>query len=134
MCPGLCKGLPLDGARERVEAMKRVSYCGGSFLTTDGAADALLHLVAVLGDGHNSEMFEIPAVNKDGKTVIVQMLAGPTSQLLSIPEEAPSEEPDTTEVVAYLRDRAQALSVPRQAAFAETFAFTDYDWEGMDSL
>jgi hypothetical protein len=46
--------------------MKRVSCCSGSFLTTDGAADAL----------DNSEMFEIPAVNNYGKPVIVHILAG----------------------------------------------------------
>jgi hypothetical protein len=114
--------------------MKRVVCSGGSFLTTDGAADALLYMVAVLGGGHNSEMFDIPAVNNDGKLVIVQLVVGPTSELVSIPEETPLEEPDTTVAVAYLSARAQALSAPKQFAFPETFAVTDYDWDGMDSL
>lgn len=114
--------------------MKRVSCCSGSFLTTDGAADALLRLVAVLENGDNSEMFEIPAVNNDGETVIVHILAGPRSEFLSIPEETAFEDPDTTAVVSYLRDRAHALSAPRQSVFTDTSMFPDYDWDDMHPL
>lgn len=112
--------------------MKRVSYGGESFLTTDAVADALLRLVAAFGDGHSAEVLEIPAVKSDGKTMIVQLVVGPMSELISVPDETPLKEPDTTAVVRQLRERAKVLSAHRPVTFAETFALADYDWDGMD--
>jgi hypothetical protein len=109
--------------------MKRISYCGESFLTTDGAADALLMLVVALPQGYNSEMLEVPAVGDDGNTMIVQLVVGPTSELISIPEETRSGEPDTAEVVAYLRDRLDALAAPREYAYSAALASAEYDWD-----
>jgi hypothetical protein len=110
--------------------MKRITYGGASFLTTDTIADALLPLVAALGISHTTETLELPAVNNDGKTMIVKLIVGPMSELISIPEESPWEEPDTTTVLAYILARTQtALSAPHPDSFSETIAFTDFDAE-----
>lgn len=127
--PTVSNGVAAANGAANAGTMKRVSFCGSSFLTTDEVADALLQLVAVLAHGHGSEMLEIPAVGSDGKTVIVQLVVGPTSELLTIPEEVPSAEPNTADAVAYLRDHAQTLADPRQTESAVPFLMTDYDWD-----
>jgi hypothetical protein len=114
--------------------MKKVSFCGESFLTADAAADALFQLVAALGAGHDSELLDMPAVDRDGKTVILQMIVGPTSELISVPAGASWAEPDTTEAVAYLRDRARVLSGPRGLACSEAIASTEYGWDDLYTL
>ena len=109
--------------------MKRISFCGESFLTTDGAADALLKLVIALPNGHDSELLELPAVNNDGDEMVVQMVVGPGSELISVPEEFTSGEPDTLEAVAYLHRRMQTLRTSSELTFSETLSFMEYEWD-----
>ena len=87
--------------------MKRISYSGASFLTADRVADSLLLLVAAIRDHHGAEVVELPAVGIGGEPVVVQLVVGPASEIISMSEGAPggesaSTEPDTTEVVDYL--------------------------------
>ena len=114
--------------------MKRISYCGESFLTTDGAADALLELVVALPDGHDSELLKLPAVNGDGDEMVVHMVVGPQSELISVPEESTSVEPDTVETVAYLRGRAHTLTTPNELTYTEAVTFMEYEWDTEYSL
>ncbi|WP_166790360.1 hypothetical protein [Cryobacterium tagatosivorans] len=115
--------------------MRRISYGAASFLTTSTVADALFPLVAALSASHTTLTLEIPAVNTKGKTVIVKMLAGPTSELISIPEESPWDRPDTKTAVAYLLALTQAvLSAPPRYPFIEATAFTDFEWDDMGHL
>jgi hypothetical protein len=109
--------------------MKRVSYCGESFLTTDAAADALLELVGSLHLDHNSEMLELPAVSRSGDPILVQLVVGPGSELISIPSNIGSVEPDTRIAVSYLQDRIDSLSLPRELAFSEALASAEYGWD-----
>ena len=123
--------------------MKRISYGGTSFLTADRIADSLLLLVAAIRECRGAEMVELPAVGSDGEPVVVQLVVGPTSEIISMPEGAPGAgpgitEPDTTEVVDYLLDRAQDLSASgaptdfetTAEAYFETTAETDSDgWD-----
>jgi hypothetical protein len=109
--------------------MKRVSYCGESFLTTDGAADALLALVVAFPGGHNSELLELPALNSDGDEMVVQLLVGPGSELVSVPEASTAGELDTHATVAYLIDRLRALLVPRELTYSEASAYAEYGWD-----
>ena len=109
--------------------MKRVSYCGESFLTTDGAADALLELVVAFPGGHDSELLQLPAVNSDGDEMVVQVVVGPGSELISVPEESTAGEPDTIETVAYLRDRMRTLTIPPDLTYSEALFFAEYGWD-----
>lgn len=109
--------------------MKRISYCGDSFLTTDGAADALLALVVALPDGHDSELLELPAVNSDGDEMVVQVVVGPGSELLSVPEESTAGEPDTLETVAYLQGRMHTITLPHELSYSEASSFAEYEWD-----
>jgi len=111
--------------QESDKAMKRVSYCGDSFLTTDGAADALLELVVAFPGGHDSELFAMPAVNSDGDEMVVQVVVGPGSELISVPEASTAGEPNTLETVAYLRRRIRTV-VPRELTYSEAASFAEY--------
>lgn len=109
--------------------MKRVSYCGGSFLTTDEGADALLHFVATFEDRDNSELVEMPAVQNDGTAVTVQLIVGSASELISIPQGGRWEGPDTTDAVAHLLDRARMLSAQPTQNYREACAAMEYGWD-----
>lgn len=114
--------------------MKRVSYCGDSFLTTDEGADALLHLVAAFDDRHESELVELPAVQSDGRTMTVQLIVGSTSELISIPETGRWEEPDTTDAVAHLRQRARIVAAQPGETYSEASAALEYGWDDIYAL
>ncbi|ANP73114.1 hypothetical protein [Cryobacterium arcticum] len=106
--------------------MKRISYCGDSFLTTDGAADALLELVVTFPTDHDSELLDLPAVNSAGDEMVVRVVVGPRSELISVPEESVAGEPDTVKTVAYLRGRMRTLAAPRDLTYSEASAFAEY--------
>jgi hypothetical protein len=114
--------------------MRRISYAGATFVTSDGIADALLRFVAALGRGHQAEALEIPAVDDVGDRVTVQLVVGPTSQLISLPEQASAAEPDSDEVALQLRNRAHELAAPLHTTFATPQASPAYDFDGLESL
>jgi hypothetical protein len=116
------------------KSMKRIAYCGESFLTTDGAADALLELVVAFPDGHASELFELPALNRDGDEMVVQVVVGPGSELVSMPEVSGMVEPDTLSTVAYLRGRTRELTVPNELSYSEALSFVEYGWGAQPAL
>ncbi|TFD81299.1 hypothetical protein E3T54_02050 [Cryobacterium sp. Sr8] len=107
--------------------MNQVSYSGESFLTTDEGADALLLLVASFDDGDNSEMVE-RAVKNDARTVTVQLIVGSRSALTGIPEDRAAE-PDSTDVLSELRDRARSLSTQLEQEYADACAAMEYGWD-----
>lgn len=111
--------------------MKRIFSGGASFLTPDDVADALLELVTALGISHTNETLDLPAVDEDGNTVIVTVIVGPMSALMSIPEVSPWAGPDTALVLASLNARIHALTSPMSYPMEETIA-TDFDWPDLD--
>ncbi len=118
--------------------MKRVSYCGKSFLTTDGAADALLQLAVTLQFCNSSELLELPAQTDDGHTMLVQLVVGPASEFLSVPEKTRAKEPDTASAVAYLRERTRVLTTRAEPTYAYAFAdvgtLSDNGWDDLYGL
>jgi hypothetical protein len=116
--------------------MRRISYAGATFVTSDGIADALLRFVAALGRGHQAEALEIPAVAPGGDTVVVQLVVGPTSQLISLPMEATTttKEPESARIVDDLRERTHALAAPLHTTFALPHNSPAFDLDGFDSL
>jgi hypothetical protein len=62
--------------------MKRVHYAGGSFVTGDQVAEALLSYAASLADRGVHRIVTFPAVSDDGETGTATLLLVPTQGLL----------------------------------------------------
>ncbi|WP_022884847.1 hypothetical protein [Glaciibacter superstes] len=112
--------------------MKRLSYAGESFLTADAVADEVVRLVAALGGGHGPEALEIPAVTPGGGTVLVQLVVGPASQLVSVPEQETLDEPETTDVVSRLRERVTVLRSARAVPVPRAWTSDALGWDDLD--
>ncbi|MDY7526507.1 MULTISPECIES: hypothetical protein [unclassified Cryobacterium] len=114
--------------------MKRMSFCGMTFLTTDAVADAVLELTALLTYGHNSELLVVPSFTLDGSERIVNLLVGPGSELISIPEDDFGAERDTSRAVAVLRDQIDVLTSERDTGITTTraVASSSADWASED--
>ncbi|GGF29510.1 hypothetical protein [Subtercola lobariae] len=114
--------------------MKRISYSGGSFLTTDSVAGALLHFVAALGSSHRAEAIEIPVLHDDGREDTIQLVIGPASELVSVSEATSFAEPDSSAAVENLHKRTESLAVPRPVAADSAdsaVVATDYDFDDL---
>ena len=107
--------------------MRRISYDGSSFLTTDTVSDALLPLFVALRTSHMTQTLEIPAVNAEGTTVIVKLVTDPSTELMSVPEDSIWDEPDTTTAVAYFIALTQAVVSDPPSSSSDTIAITDFD-------
>ena len=68
-----------------VEEMKRILYAGGSFITGDGIADAVLDYAAELANAGKAAKLVIPALNLEQRHEEVALVVGPSSQLLAGP-------------------------------------------------
>ncbi|MGO4691478.1 hypothetical protein [Glaciibacter sp. 2TAF33] len=112
--------------------MKRVSYAGESFLTTDSVADALVDLTAALGRSQNADVVEVPAVDTNGDVLTVRLVVGPASQLSAVHVESGYPDPDTGDTVGRLQDRVRTLDHPNVATMTpapDTSIFEDEDLE-----
>jgi len=65
--------------------MKRVLYAGGSFLTGDDIADAVLDYAAELANAGKAARLDVPALDLEQQPERVSLVIGPASQLLSEP-------------------------------------------------
>lgn len=92
--------------------MKRVVYAGGSFLTTDELADAVLELTAALGRHGTADMVIVPtATGVEGSTI--EIVIGPASQLTAITEDSSLPIPEPGEELAAIRARIASLGPVR---------------------
>jgi hypothetical protein len=89
--------------------MKRVSYAGQSFLTTDAVADALVDLTAAISRGHKAEIVEVPVIDERGQTQPARLVLDPSSHLIAIQEESHQPEPELNDVARQFRLRARAV-------------------------
>jgi hypothetical protein len=96
--------------------MKRVYYASGSVLTGDKTADAIVHYAAALASRATSDTIDIPIVLPDGTTGRAQLLIGPASQLVIVPEEGIPDTPEDEETIAELSRRSRLLSSPHPQA------------------
>lgn len=79
--------------------MHRVQYAGGSVLTGDAIATALLEYAAALARNASSATVEIPVREVNGERGIAQVLIGPASQFISTHEPGHPEEIEDDELV-----------------------------------
>lgn len=67
--------------------MKRIYYASGSVVTGDRTARAVLSYAQALSETESSATIDIPILAHDGTTVRAQLLIGPASQILAVPEQ-----------------------------------------------
>ncbi|WP_394769338.1 hypothetical protein [Lacisediminihabitans sp.] len=61
--------------------MKRITYAGGSIVTGNAVAAALLDYATQIASNANSSTVDIPVLEDDGTTSIHTLLVGPATQL-----------------------------------------------------
>jgi hypothetical protein len=104
--------------------MKRVFYSSGSLLTGDRTADAVVKYAEVLAARSSSDTIDIPIVLEDGTVARAQLLIGPASQLVVVPQEHSAEAPDDDATIEELSKRTLSLSSPHpQAVDAASAAY-----------
>lgn len=82
-----------------------MSYAGGTFVTSDRIADALLEYAAALANAARASTVDVPVVGE----ARVRMLIGPASQLMSATVEDGGQEPEATAFVADVESRVEQL-------------------------
>lgn len=107
--------------------MKRVAYGGESFITSDEGAAALLDFTASAAMSGVAEVVTLPSVLADGRVVLVNLVIGPSSELITSPVETALAEPDTRDVAAALRARASQLGASRSHAHGGAISGKDLD-------
>jgi len=63
--------------------MRRVAYAGGSFVTGNAIAEAIMLYATSLGNAEQATFLTVPTVNEDGEPADALLLIGPASQLLA---------------------------------------------------
>jgi hypothetical protein len=86
--------------------MKRILYGGGSFQTDDAVADALMDYANVLAVIDSADVVTLPGLDEHGTVRQIQLLIGPSSQILAMGTDAESVDMGADVAVAELRERA----------------------------
>lgn len=89
--------------------MRQVNYAGGSFITSDAVANALLEYAASLANADRAATVHAPAIGDNGEPVDIQILIGPASQLMAQAIEHEGTGPDGTEFAAGIAERMNVL-------------------------
>ncbi|MCU1507838.1 MAG: hypothetical protein JWQ12_103 [Glaciihabitans sp.] len=88
-------------------------------------ADAVVHYAEALAMRETSAMIDIPVSLESGERGRAQLLIGPASQLVVVPESGPNEEPEEEETIRALIESTAQLSNPHPRA-------TDVDVDPLD--
>jgi hypothetical protein len=106
--------------------MREVAYAGGTFVTGDDIAEALLEYAAELANAARAATVHVPARGTLGQDVDVAIVIGPSSQLMSAPSDLASDEPDGTQFLDDVHDRLEELHKRHPLGAA---APTTADWD-----
>jgi len=107
--------------------MKRMSYAGGTFVTSDEVADALVHFVATVPRNRRNQVVVVPGFSAEGESTPVSLVLGPTSQILSQHEAVSYAEPETHGVADEVRRQASSHENTARIESANGKASLDYD-------
>jgi hypothetical protein len=113
--------------------MKRVTYAGETFLTTDPVADALVDLTAALGRSGKAEVVEVPAVDDSGTPHQVRLVVGPASQMSAVQVDSPFDDLDVGDTVSRLQAQARNLEQPNIASVTSAPVTSIFEDEDLDS-
>ncbi len=106
--------------------MMRIHYAGGSELTGDEIADALMDLAEELGRAGKASSVEIPVRSPDGSIGRCRFLIGPASQIVAETEKSDFPEVLDDELVSALLQEANALR-PHMAMHTDSFDTIGWD-------
>jgi hypothetical protein len=110
--------------------MKRLFYAGGSVLTGDQLADAVIRLGRALGIRGQVSVADIPIIDDAGVQGRAQLLLGRGSQLMSVTSSTSKpevEEPGTVETLDRLAsDSATTTVLPLDTS--ERLVIDELDW------
>ncbi|GAB3138667.1 hypothetical protein [Marisediminicola antarctica] len=89
--------------------MKRIFYAGGSVVTGDRTADAVLRYAQALAQREASDIIDIPIFAAGGISGRAQLLVGPASQLLIATEIPRHSEFDDDVFLQTIEDKMEWL-------------------------
>lgn len=105
--------------------MRQIVYGGGTFVTSDEIAEALLGYAAALGSAGQAATIHVPAVTADDRTGDVALLVGPASQLMAEQIVVDDPEPDGTVFLVTVQQRMAALEHRHHGTEPDSFV----DWD-----
>ncbi len=105
----------------------RIHYAGGTGLTGDAIAHALMNLAVQLALNGSAAKVEIPVRNTNGSVGHTTFLIGPTSQIVAESEASAYDELYDDDLVVDMRRQATALE-PHQVS-PEPAIVDDFDVE-----
>lgn len=92
--------------------MKRIFYASGSVLTGDRMAETIVKYAGALASRELSDTVDIPISLGDGTAARAQLLIGPASQLVVIPEPNEQDVPEDETTIEELEKKVRQLSSP----------------------
>jgi hypothetical protein len=104
-----------------------MSYVGGTFVTSDEVADALVHFVATVPRNRRNQVIVVPGFDADGTPTPVALLLGPASQIMSQHEAVSYAEPETEGVAEQVRLQARSHENTARVESTNRRASLDYD-------
>lgn len=105
--------------------MKRIFYAGGSVVTGDRTAEAVLTYAQALAQRGASDIIDIPIFAGGGTTGRAQLLIGPSSELLIATEVPRHKEYDDPGFLETIEGKLESLLRPKgQAIHADDFGGT----------
>ncbi|KJC65192.1 hypothetical protein TZ00_06640 [Agreia bicolorata] len=104
-----------------------MSYAGGTFVTSDEVADALVHFSATVPRNRRNQVVLVPGFDADGMPTPVALVLGPSSQIMSQHEAVSYAEPETQGVAERVREQAQSHENIARIDSGHGRANLDYD-------
>ncbi|TFC22373.1 hypothetical protein [Cryobacterium glucosi] len=84
-------------------------------------------LTAAIARGQGNEIVAIPALGDDGEPMVVSLVLGPTSSLISVPKAWSEPVPDYTDAVESLYTLAYDALSAGPGGFSEAIEMTDFE-------
>jgi hypothetical protein len=97
--------------------VKRIQHAGGSVLTGDALADAVLDYARTLGNRHMLDVVDIPVINDHGESGQARMLIGSGIPLVSVTASSASPELVDQDAVNAILRRTADKGVARARPF-----------------
>lgn len=104
--------------------MREVSYAGGTFVTSDEIADALLDYAAALANADRATAISVPALGPDGP-IEVRILVGPASQIVTATIDRGEVELDGTAFLGEVQEDVRR----HDERFSPTDQESPLDWD-----
>ena len=96
--------------------MKQITYAGMTFVTGTDIADALLSLVAALGDSATTASVRVPALDRDKAITTIDLVIGPSSEMVASLVDTTDDELLDPAAVSVLDSQTKSLWRPRATA------------------